>query len=217
MKKSEETTLLSLEMIKKRFKVYLDGEYEGKVFYKDLVKCGIHWKDDENPEPIRITAQEAERLRMLIYSKNLEYAASLLAGSEYAASDIRMKLKKREVADEVIEGIIAWLYDNNYLNDSRYAEAYIRSYAGRKSRELIKRELEYKGVSPDDLNDLFDQIYKDESIDETELLLDMLEKKYGGQDFGSDKVRVKAASYLLRKGFKMGAVNDAIKRMQKED
>lgn len=58
------------------------------------------------------------------FDKAFERAARLCAGSEHCAWDIRHKLYEWGVAKVDADTIIERLYDDNYINDERFARAY---------------------------------------------------------------------------------------------
>ena len=108
---------------------------------------------------------------------------------------------------DMIEAVIDALYKERYLDDKRFAEAYIRSYARTKSRELIIRELEYRGVGGDWLYDILDEVYDDESLSKDDVIKSLLEKKFRNQDLSDPKTKMRAANFLIRKGFNFGDIN----------
>ncbi len=209
---------MQLKLIKnknvKYFRAYIDEVYIGPVYYADLKKAEIDIdfpgdEPDGNDQNIlkEISETFSDRLYSVIYSKAFDKYSAFLAGAEYSAYDIKLKMKRNNYSDEIINDVIEALYAERYLDDKRYAESYIRYYSRTKSRELIIRELEYKGVTGDWMNDLLNEVYTDESIERDEVIKNLIEKKYKGQDLSDEKVKRRVAAFLLRKGFSFSDIN----------
>ncbi len=196
------------------YRAYIDEVYIGPVYSNDLKKAEIDEGDmntsQEGSETVYtadISEAEGERLYSIVYSKAFDKYAALLAGAEYSAFDIRYKMKRKDYCEKVIDDVIETLYKERYLDDRRYAESYIRSYSRSKSRGLIVRELEYKGIGGDWLDDVLEEVYEDEEIDKNEVIKTLIEKNYRGQDLKDEKVKRRVAAFLMRKGFSFSDIN----------
>src|SRR5262245_38117702 len=76
----------------------------------------------------------------------LTYAIKLLSKRDYSTAELRRKLLSRY--GEAPEAVIQHLTMKRFLDDRRFAEAYVSS---RKKRGMLrlKLELEARGVAPD--------------------------------------------------------------------
>lgn len=128
-------------------------------------------------------------------------AVDLLSRAEQSALDIRLKLKKKGYQDDEIDQTIEKLYSLNYLNDRRYAESYIRKNMLLKSKSLILRELYMKNIKLDDVDDIFEECYQDEQVDEEKIIKNLLSHNFKNADFTDEKVKKRAISLLIRHGF----------------
>lgn len=128
-------------------------------------------------------------------------AVDLLSRAEQSALDIRLKLKNKGYNEEEIQAAIDKLYELSYLSDRRYAESYIRRYSGSKSRSLITRELYMKDIHIDDLDEIFNEVYEYENLDEEKIIRSLLEHNFKNADFADEKVKKRAISFLIRHGF----------------
>ena len=76
-------------------------------------------------------------------------AANFCAYQERTHKEVRKRLAELDVMGDESEAIIAWLIENNYLNEERFA----RIFAGSKFRQKkwgrvkIRQELKMRGVS----------------------------------------------------------------------
>lgn len=92
--------------------------------------------------------------------KALLYAAGSCARSEQCEADIRLKLLRKGLSEGEAQQIIEYLKEHNYLNETRYAQAYARS----KSRLSgwgpwkIKNALALKGISHEVILEAVQQI-----------------------------------------------------------
>ena len=123
-------------------------------------------------------------------------------------AEIRFKLKHNDFADDMIERVIAELYEKKYLDDRRYAEAYIRSYSATKGRKLIETELAYKKIDRELIREAYEEYLEESEYDEDKVIEDMIRKKYGSADLSDIKVKSKIISYFSRKGFNLDKVNN---------
>lgn len=179
----------------------IDDEYIGFVYQSDINEYDLNDGTD-------IDITKVEDLHSLIFKRTYKKALSYLERSEYCASEIRFKLKMNDYSSVAIERVIESLYKSKFLDDRRYAEAFIRSYYSTKGRKLMETELLHKNISSDVINDAFDAFYEDEDYDEDEVIRSILDKKYKGADLSDIKTKTKVLSYFMRKGFSVDKVNN---------
>ncbi|SCW38985.1 SOS response regulatory protein OraA/RecX, interacts with RecA [Eubacterium ruminantium] len=179
----------------------IDDEYIGFVYQSDINEYDLNDGTD-------IDITKVEDLHSLIFKRTYKKALSYLERSEYCASEIRFKLKMNDYSSVAIERVIESLYKSKFLDDKRYAEAFIRSYSSTKGRKLMETELLHKNISSDVINDAFDAFYEDEDYDEDEVIRSILDKKYKGADLSDIKTKTKVLSYFMRKGFSVDKVNN---------
>ncbi len=179
----------------------IDDEYIGFVYQSDINEYDLNDGTD-------IDITKVEDLHSLIFKRTYKKALSYLERSEYCASEIRFKLKMNDYSTVAIERVIESLYKSKFLDDRRYAEAFIRSYSSTKGRKLMETELLHKNISSDVINDAFDAFYEDEDYDEDEVIRSILDKKYKGADLSDIKTKTKVLSYFMRKGFSVDKVNN---------
>ena len=184
-----------------RYFVYIDDDKIGFLYSSDLKRIGL--EDGQV-----IDDETVEELKDILYRRTYNKACSYLESSEYCGSEIRFKLKHNEYSDEMIDRAIDELYSHGYLNDRRYAEAFIRSYYRTKGRKLIEYELGYKKIDQQTIREAFDAFFEDEEYDEEAIIGELINKKYGSLDLSDVKVKSKVVSYFSRKGFDLDKVNN---------
>lgn len=185
----------------RRYLAYLDQELMGPLYFDDLrdlklkVPADGEFTEKDIEEPVR--TEILDRL----YTRALSKAESLLAVTEHCEKEIRFKLSERNFSEPVIDLVIDELREKRELDDRRYAEAYIRAYAPKKSRSLVLKELELKDIFLPDAEEIYDQVLADEGIEEDRVIDRLLYKKFHGQDLENEKVRRRAVQFLTRHGY----------------
>lgn len=101
-------------------------------------------------------------------SKVLNQLARYCAYQERCVSEIKQKMKDLLVGESDHANYLTWLSENNYLNEARFVELYVRSKFNQKhwGRNKIMFELKKRGI-PDSMlsnacNDIDKADYKDQ-------------------------------------------------------
>lgn len=132
-----------------------------------------------------------------IFDKALNYLSYRMR-TEY---EMRQYLKKKKYEEQFIDECILRLKEDNYINDSEFAEEYVE-YGSRslKSRKQIIYELIKKGV---DKNIIEQKLL---NYDEEKIISQLIDKKYKNKSVDSNKFIL----YMQRKGFNYGVVKKLI-------
>ena len=123
---------------------------------------------------------------------------------------IRDYLKQKGFLDESVDNAVEKLIEYGYIDDSVYAENYIRTYADKKGRKLLRFELSIKGVDKAIIEAKLEELldFEDEFASCKELC-----KKYVKNKIVDQKLKQKAYAHLVSKGFS----SDIISRVLKEE
>jgi regulatory protein len=85
-------------------------------------------------------------------------AMNLLARREYARAELSRRLVAREWPEDLVSAVLDDLVAENLLSDARFAESFIAARAARGQGPLrIRRELEERGVSGEQIEIAFDE------------------------------------------------------------
>ena len=124
-----------------------------------------------------------------------EKAVKYLVLTLRTENEVRNKLKKLNVEEDIIEQVIEYLKGINYINDSNYIEAYIRQCIKipKYSKYEIKMKLLQKGINKNLLEE------KLEEHDMQEYEKKIVEKLKESKLKDMDEIKQKA--YLYRRGF----------------
>ena len=204
---------VNIKKEKKLYKLFNEEGYFAFLYRSDLKEFGIKLPkfNDDEAQDVELSAEldddVIEKIIHLSVSRVFDKGADYLSISEQCAYDLRFKLLKKGYPDSVISDALALLKEYGYLNDARFAESFTRSYMKTKSRDAIVRELSHKSLDLDDIYGIVDQVYEDNDCDEDEVISNLIEKKFRGQDMSDERVRRRAVNLLLRHGFSFDKIN----------
>ena len=130
--------------------------------------------------------------------------------SEQCLSDIEAKLTKYDLPEEEKTRILRHLVEEKYIDDSRYAEAYVRDkYRFNKwGRMKIAQGLRMKGIDNETISEAM------KAIDETEyqnILRDLIKtKRRGVKGKNEYEINGKLARYATGRGFEYAAIRQCL-------
>ena len=138
-----------------KFKVYLDGKFAFVLYKGELSRYGIR-KEEE------ISAGIVEKIEAEVVLKRAKLRAMhLLADMDRTEAALREKLKQGCYTQNMIDRAIDYVKSFGYLDDGRYAENFIRSRQGAKSRKEIRAALMQKGVSAELIEQALESCYEE--------------------------------------------------------
>lgn len=138
----------------------------------------------------------------------LRYTFRLLSYRDRSEGEIKSKLTKKGFSEDVINGVISYLKEKGFLNESRLAETLKRSAVERKflGKIGVKEYLISRGISNDVINSV---LGKDE--DYLDAAINFISKKLKGDRRVDKDIREKIFRGLLRRGFSFDTINRAFK------
>lgn len=195
---------------KKRRKVHIDNQYAFPLYLSELRKFNIEPGNE-------VTEMVMEKIEEILYKRIRECVLFLLDSSPRTEQEIRTKLLRSGYIDRYVTPVIDRIKEYGYIDDYSYARMYSESLRNGKnnSRRMIEQKLYQKGISPD----IISEIMEDISVDETDLILKALKKRkvdpvsYSNMDYLS---RRKVYGYLISKGFTSSNVSKCLGEMSEE-
>lgn len=166
----------------------------------------IEWKPDS----------AAESAKQQVNGENHKAASKamqLLLYRQRTEKELREKLFEKEFPPEAVEEAIAYVKSFGYLDDRRYAEVYLHSQKDKKSRAVIRRELQDKGVS----SEWIDLAFEEDPADEGAIIQALLCKRAGEPHKMDEKELRRQVQYLARKGFSSSDIWKQIRKYQDEN
>jgi regulatory protein len=142
---------------------------------------------------------------MKIYSEEelLNSVASLCSASEQCKSDIKEKLRRRGASKEISEKIVERLLKEKFIDESRYAKAFVRDkYRFDKWGKLkIRMALKAKSISEDNIDIAFGEIDLDEYRSNLSSLIQNKRKSVKAEN--DYELRGKLIRFALGRGYEM--------------
>lgn len=186
---------------KMKMRVFLDGE---PAFVASPAQIRL-WGLFEGRE---LDEGQESTLRQQICMYASRCAAELLARREYSAHDLEQKLRAKEFWPEAVQFALHYVKQKHYQDDSRCAEAYIRSHSRKKSRLQMRAALKEKGIS----DDIIESALRAYGPDDSDIILTDLLKRFG-QDGQIPDIKDPAYQKLIqsyqRKGFRFSDIREA--------
>jgi regulatory protein len=138
-------------------------------------------------------------LRILNYRFNSEH-------------ELRRKLAAKDFDDETIDSTIARLRGEKWLDDARFAEAFVRTRMRKRVGRLrIRRELIAAGVDDDVAAGALQHNRDDEG--ERSAALAVARKRAARLDLSTPEDRRKLTAYLLKQGYDMAMIREVVREI----
>ena len=201
-------TITAIKVQKKnqdRVNLYLDGKFAFGL--ARIVAAWLQVGQELDDEKIEQLQAEDE------HEKAYQRALNLLSYRLRTEDEIRKKLRQKDLPEAVIESVIEKLITKGFVNDRRFAQAWVenRSELNPRGLRALRYELRQKQVDPD----IIDETLQD--IDEEPLALAAGRKRArrlrtdDRQDF-----RIKLSGFLARRGFNYGVVAPVVDLLWEE-
>ncbi|MBL56153.1 MAG: RecX family transcriptional regulator [Flavobacteriales bacterium] len=141
----------------------------------------------------------------------LQKMAKYCAYQERCQSEVRQKLKSFSLCEEEIESIICELIDQNFLNEERFAKAFVRGKFNQKDwgKNKIKQHLFQKEISAYCIKKGLEEINESDYLNKLERLV--YKKKRTLKFSNQFNLNQKVARYLIGKGFESDLVWDYLR------
>lgn len=189
------------EITKAKVKVFIDYEFAFVLYKGELRTYGIREEKELSKETYHMILDEVLTKRAKLR------CMYLLKSRDYTRHELEEKLRKEYYSEEIVEQAITYVASYGYVDDIRYAKAYIH-YAGKtKSRKQIEFDLMKKGVSKDVIISAFEELNELEELEsEEELIRALLVKKHYKNEDATTEERRKIIGFLYRKGFSLDKI-----------
>lgn len=183
------------EISKSKVKVTFDQDLILTI-YKGELKT-FHIKENET-----IEQEELDQLVQVLKKRAKLRCMNLLKSRDYTVYQLKSKLRDNGYPDEIADCAIEYVASYGYVDDARYAHAYIESASKTKSHRQIENDLVRKGVDKQIILSAFAQLMQEQDEDtEEELIRQYLVKKHYDRSSASYEERRKMIAFLYRKGF----------------
>ncbi len=137
-------------------------------------------------------------LHEIIGTRAKKRALFLLERMERTERQLREKLRQNGYPEVCIEEALTYVKEYHYVDDYRYAGAYIRCHQGKKSRQRLRADLLAKGIGRDTVERAIEEEF---CSDEREQIRSLLEKRDYVKKSADPRERQKIYRFLLGRGF----------------
>lgn len=173
-----------------RYSIYVDGKYVFSFSETELLNLGLRVGQEFSQE-------ELEKLKKTaIEDKAYMRALDLVARRIRSQWELQDYLKRKDYEADVIEKTINRLTDAGYVDDKKFAEAWVnnRRLLKSTSKRRLQMELRQKRVT----NDVINEVLAEDETDERQVLRDLVDKKCQQTKYQDSQ---KLIAYLMRQGF----------------
>ena len=187
---------------KTKYRVELDQKFAFVLYKGELEKFGIR-ELEELPE------EQYEKIRTEVILKRAKLRAMhLLTDMARTESGLREKLKQGMYPEDLIDAAIDEVKSFGYLDDDRYAEQFIESRKGSKSKQEIRALLLQKGIRKEKIDRALEKCWQEE--DSVEAIRALIRKKRVDLSQASEQEIQRLYAFFGRKGFRFEDVRQVI-------
>lgn len=136
--------------------------------------------------------------------------AAYCAYQERCQQEVRNRLAERGIFGDEAEELIVHMIEENYLNEERFAKAFVRGKFRMKKwgRNRILNELKFRKISEYCIKSGFKEIDGEEYWEE---ILKQVAKKYASNaETDSYKRKMKTYTYMIGRGFESELIQEAL-------
>lgn len=184
-----------------RYSIFIDGKYSFALSEAELIDLKLRVGQDLEAKDMKKLGSE------VLYSNAKNSCFKLLSYRARSTGEIRDYLKRKKYEDEIVDRVIEFLTDRDFLNDEKFALQWAESRTAIKQSSVrqIKSELRQKKVS----NEIINKVIDEQPIDEVAVLKQLIAKKRTQLKYRDD---LKLMQYLGRKGFNYDKILIALGR-----
>jgi len=192
---------------KRRYSVFLDGEYTFALHQDLLFRVNLHTGDE-------ITSEQVEQFQyedQILAAK--EAAFNLLKYRERSTEEVRDRLRKKQYSEKVIAEVVQYLLEKDFLNDQHFAEIFAVDQLTRKNIGPIRlrSELQKKKLPKQLIEQTIEKIYQKYDLREQAEQAAAKKRKTLKNVDGETAYR-RLTYYLARRGFSWEIISDVVNR-----
>lgn len=182
---------------KKSIRIYLDGGFAFWVYQRDFGKYPVleYFRPGREIEETVLHEVYEE----ILFPRAKEAALCFLERSDRSEYEVRKKMKEKEFPEELLDRVIAYLYEYHYLDEERLIRSWLAGNAWKKSRRMIFQKLKEKGIPEETICHVMDEEEYEGNTAAVYALKKKLAKRTETEISWNEKQKVNA--HLYRKGF----------------
>jgi regulatory protein len=180
-----------------RVNVYVDGEFRLALAQELVYRHALGRGDEVTEAKLEALAAEDQLW------KARDSALNLLSYRARTATELQRRLREKAFPEEVVEQCVADLVERGLVDDSAFAETFVRDrvrFKPRGSRRLVQ-ELRAKGVDADTATEAIAEVLRSEEVSELELAREVVAKWARRSGEEPERARRRLYGHLARRGF----------------
>jgi regulatory protein len=209
--------ITKLEQQKKnhnRYNLFIDGEFKIGIHEDVIVALHLYEKKEISQEDYNDILIKEQ------YAKAKQSALTYATYKLRSRHEVIKKLNSLEVESTIIDKVMEFLEEYNFVNDKEYIKAFIndKTNINKHSLKRIKYDLKSKGLNMT----LVDEVLEDYSLVDLELenVTTLYQKKYNQIEarnkYTDYEIEQKTMQYLMNKGYNYSIVKK-VKSIHKEE
>jgi regulatory protein len=194
------------ELEQSKVKVYIDEEYAFLLYKKDIKRYKLE-------DGSVITSELYDKIIVdTVFRRAKQKAVAILQYMDRTEQELRKKLYEVGYTSSIIDRTLSYVNEYGYLDDERYAAAFVRSKMKTKSKLVIKTKLIQKGISKDIIDCIFMLEYGDGEQEDPELIAikKAISKKTKTPEDLTYEEKQKLLASLYRKGFDLSKIKQIL-------
>lgn len=206
------TSIKSQKRNPNRVNVHIDGSFRLALGADVLLEAGLHVGD-------AVSTAELEGLeRQDLAWKARDTALNLLSFRARSASELRLRLRRKEFPAEVVDSCVTSLIEKGLVDDSSFAESFVRDRVRLRPRgpTRLMQELREKGVDGETAEAAVAEIMDGEGVSEVDLARAAAAswRRRSGED--RRKAGNRLYGFLGRRGFSRDAIRIVMEEVMNE-
>ncbi len=182
-----------------RYSIFVDGKYVFSFSENELLN--LHLKIGQE-----YTEQSLDELKKnAIEDKAYMRTLDMLMRRSRSEWELRDYLKRKDYEQDVTEKTIARLVRAGFVDDKKFATAWVENRRLLKATSKRKLQMELKQKRID--SQIIDQVLSEDETDERDVLKDLIAKKSQQTRYQDPQ---KLMAYLMRQGFNYQDVKDTL-------
>ncbi len=183
---------------KKRFNIYIDGEFSLAVCEETLLKMDLYERKE-------LTEKKLGKIRNLEENvRAKDYALNLLSYRPRTRRELLRRLKEKKFALAIAEETVSKLEQSGLVNDYDFAVYFVETFRDRRGIYRLKNDLFRLGVE----REVIDRVLADVPVDEKETATNLIDRWLRIHRTRDEKTRRKLINYLVQRGISWSILSD---------
>lgn len=196
-----------------RSEIKLEDGSSFVLYNKEITKYGI-------TEGADIDSNMIEEISVALYARALKRSGELLKSQDYTEKKLSVKLRSGGYPESVTARVIKSLREAHYVDDSLYAQNYIKYHIRDKSCKRIRNDLIGRGITEDVIDEAYKAVIHDEEDpellreSECEQIRVLLRKRRFDPETADWNEKQKTMAFLYHKGYESENINLMMKQVE---